>query len=150
MLRAVQLSNGADFDAGDREVDDEHRETVVLGRGGVCAGEQDAEVGAMGERRPDLLTVDQPAARDRNCAGLDAGEIGPRTRFGEQLAPDLASGQHARHVATSLRVGAELQQRRQAVAECDRQLLRHEREAAGLLPPGGLERGRQAVTPEGR
>ena len=117
---------------------------------GIGAGEQDAEVGAMGERGPDLLAVDEPAAGHRNGAGLHAGDVGSGAGFGEQLAPDLASGEDARHVAASLRIGAELQQRRQAVPERDGQLLGHQREAAGLLPPRRLVGGGQAVAAEGR
>ncbi len=102
------------------------------------------------KRRPDLLAVDQPAARRRDRPGLDTGDVGPGTGFGEQLAPHLASGEDARHVPASLRIGAELQQRRQAVAERDRQLLGHQREATGLLPPRRLVGGGQAAAAEGR
>ena len=113
---AVQLADRADLHARRGEVDDEHREPGVLGRGRIGAGQQEAEVGAVGERRPDLLAVDEPAARHRNRPGLDPGDVGARGGFGEQLAPHLATGEDARHVAASLRIGAELQQRRQAVA----------------------------------
>ena len=74
----------------------------------------------------------------------------PAPGFGEQLAPHLAPGEDSRHVAASLGIGSELQQRRQAVAERDRELLRHQREAAGLLPPRRLVGGWQTVAAEGR
>ena len=53
---------------------DEVRDALVLGRVGIGAGDEDAEAGELGQRRPDLLAVDHP---------LVAVAHGPRAQVGQ-------------------------------------------------------------------
>ena len=149
--RTVELSDRADLDARRVEIDDEHRQTVVLGRRWDRCGPAGCRSRRGGRASSTPSGRDDPAARHRVRPGRNAGEVGAGTGFGEQLAPDLSSGEDARHVPTALGVGAELQQRRQAVAEGDRRAARSSA-GSGRPPPATPSRsgGRQAVAADGR
>ena len=103
-------------------------------------------MGAVGQGRPDLLAVEEPATGYRNRSGLDTSDVRSCAGFGEQLAPHFSSGEDAWHVALSLRAGSELEQRRQTVPEGDGELLRHERETPGLVSPRRVIGGWETVT----
>ena len=89
---AVGLLDRPDLDPGRLHAQEEHGQALVLGHGGVGAGDQDAVVGVVGAAGPDLLAVDDPVARAVGRplgAGAQARQVRAAGGFGEQLAPDL-------------------------------------------------------------
>ena len=86
-------------DAGGLHVDDEHRQPLVLGDGGIGPRHDDAKVRQMGVGRPHLLPVDDPLVAVAHGLGADAGEVRPRRRLAEQLAPHLVAGERRGDVA---------------------------------------------------
>ena len=86
---AGDLAQRPHLDPGRLHVHDQVGEPVVPLRVGVAAGEEDAEVGDVRERRPDLLAVDDEVAVLGARARADAREVGARARLREALAPDL-------------------------------------------------------------
>src|SRR5690606_38938877 len=62
-------------------------ETLVAGRAGFGAGEEEAPLGDVGERAPDLLTVDHPLAPVTVGPGADAGEVGAGVGLAVALTP---------------------------------------------------------------
>ena len=81
-----------DGDAGGVHGDKEDGDAAVLGGVGVGAGEEEAELGALGVARPDLLTVDDVVVAVAHRPRLERREIGAGVGLAEPLAPD--------HVAT--------------------------------------------------
>src|ERR1035441_7381410 len=57
---AGKLFDRLDFDTPALDVDVEHRQTLVLGHIGVGAGDEQAVIGIVRARGPDLLAVDDP------------------------------------------------------------------------------------------
>ena len=47
----------------------------MLGRVGVGAGDEDAEAGELGQRRPDLLAVDDPLVAVAHGPGAEGGQV---------------------------------------------------------------------------
>ena len=78
---------------------EEHGQALVLGHVGIGAGDDDAVVGVMRARGPDLLAVDHPAVAVTLGPGADAGHVGARRRLGEELAPDFLAVQRGLDVA---------------------------------------------------
>ena len=79
----------------------------VLGPVRVGAGEQDAVVGDVRERRPDLLAVDHPVVAVADGAWCAApARSRARRRLAEQLAPDVVGAQQPGEVALLLVVAA--------------------------------------------
>ena len=87
----------------------------MLRRVGVGSRQQDPELRVVCERRPDLLPVDDElvAVADGLCP--NAGQIASRTRFAEQLAPDLLAREHRRDEPPLLLLGAVHDEDRAAV-----------------------------------
>ena len=102
---AGDLAQRPHLDPGRVHVDDQVREPRVPLRLGVAAREQDAEVGEVRERRPDLLAVDDEVAVLDARARAHAREVGAGARLGEPLAPDLLGGEDLRQVARLLLLG---------------------------------------------
>ena len=59
--------------------------------------QQRAEIGSMRQRGPDLVSVDLPSALDAHGPGTQGRQVGPRTRFTEQLAPGQFPAQRGGH-----------------------------------------------------
>ncbi len=88
------------------------RDTPVLGRVGVGASDQDPELGMVGARGPDLLTVDNPFIAVPDCSGGERGQIRPGAGLAEELAPDLLTGEQRPQIPLLLLGGAVFHQRR--------------------------------------
>ena len=73
---------------------------------GVGAGHEHAPVAEVSQGVPHLLPVDHPFVAITHGAGAEAGEVGPRTRFAEQLAPALFTREHRPQEAVLLLIGA--------------------------------------------
>ena len=114
---ARDLAQRADLHARRVHVDDEVRQPRVARRLGIGAREQDAEVGDVRERRPDLLAVHDEVAVVERRARADAGEVGPGAGLREALAPDLLGGEERRKVARLLLLGAVRDDRRPGHAD---------------------------------
>ena len=80
-----------------------------LGDVPIGAGQQHAQVGVMGAGVPYLLPVDHPLVAVEHCRGGQAGEVRPRRRLAEQLAPQLLAGQQRSQKALPDQVGALLE-----------------------------------------
>ena len=121
----------------------------MLGGVGVGAHVQLAPVGAMPERRPDLLAVDHEVVAVAHGAGAQRRQVGARLRLRHALAPDVVGAHHAGEQLALLRVGAVVHDRRRDVVHADHverhgssrlrgllgvdQLLEHGRSAAAVL-----------------
>ena len=109
---AGHLAQRADLDARRPHVDDEAGEALVLGQVGVGAGDDLADVAVLGTRRPHLLPVEDPLLAVALGAGLQAGEVAPGARLGEQLAADDVAAVHRLEVGVLGDVGAVGEDRR--------------------------------------
>jgi hypothetical protein len=83
------LEERSHLDTGRLHVDEERRHPLVLGDVGVRARHNEPERRNVRERRPDLLSVEEPLLSVTHGAGRQAGDVGSRTGLAEQLAPDL-------------------------------------------------------------
>ena len=92
--RAVEGDQRAGFDAGQRHVDDQAGDALVLGGVGVGAHVQLTPVGAVPERRPDLLAVDHEVVAVAHGAGAQRREIGAGFRLRHALTPDVVGAHH--------------------------------------------------------
>ena len=84
-----QLPDGPDLDAGLVHGDEEVGEPPMARRLGVGAAEDEAPVGPLGVRGPDLLARDHPLVVLEDRLGLDVGEVGAGVGLGVALAPQL-------------------------------------------------------------
>ena len=91
----------------------------MLGQVRVGACEHDAPPCDVGDRRPDLLSVDDPFVAVTHGPGGKAGEIGPGARLAEQLAPDVLASPQGGEEAHSLLGGAEGEDGRSGHPEAD-------------------------------
>ena len=114
------LRIGPHLDAGQVHGDDEVRDAPVLRHVVAGARDEDAELGVIGERRPDLLPVDVVHVAVAFGARAEVGEVGARARLAEQLAPQLLAREHRQEVALLLLVVAERDDDRPAVPDADR------------------------------
>ena len=108
------------FDAGQRHVDEQARDALVLRHARVGAHEELAPVREVAERVPRLLTVDDPAVAVEHGRGAQRREVGAGVRFGEALAPDVVAAEHAGEERGLLFVGAVLDDRGRDVREAER------------------------------
>ena len=92
----VHLVHRADLDAGLVHRQHEVADAAVLRDVRVGAGQQQAEVGVVGARAPQLLAVDDPLVAVALGVGGQPGEVGPVGRLAEQLAPRVLAGDRAR------------------------------------------------------
>ncbi len=91
----------------------------MLRRVGVGAGDEDAELGEVGQRGPDLLAVDHVLVAVADRPGAQVGEVGAGAGLAEQLAPDLLAGEQRQQVAVALCLRAGVQQRGAGPADAD-------------------------------
>ena len=87
---------------------------------GARARDEDAELGDVRERRPDLLAVDDVDVAVAISARAQVREVGTGARLAEQLAPHLFAGEHRPEVALLLLVARERDEDRPAVPDADR------------------------------
>ena len=122
----------------------------MLGHAPVAAGEAQAEVGEVRPGAPHLRAVEDPRIAVARRARLHAREVGPRDRFGEELTPQLVTGQDARQVAELEVVGRVGEHHRRGHTERgaadDPEVRRHE--IVGLLRERELVGTRQALAAE--
>ena len=116
---AVHLADGPHLDPWALHVDEEHRQSSVLGHGGVGARKEQAEVGELRARGPDLLAVDHPVVAFRPCPGENAGNVRAGRRFAEHLAPDFLAIQTRPDAVRLVRFAAVGHQGGQAHAQAD-------------------------------
>ena len=116
---AGHLDDRADLDAGRVHRADEVRDALVLGHVGVGAGDEDAELRVLGQRRPDLLAVDDPLVAVAHGPGAEVGQVAAGLGLAEQLAPDLLGRQQREEVALLLLLGAGVHERRAGPADAD-------------------------------
>jgi hypothetical protein len=86
---AGYLLERAHDDAGALHVDQQAAQSLVPRNVGVGAHEKLAEVRAMGERGPDLLTVDDKVVALEHGASLQRGEVRAGGRLRHPFGPDL-------------------------------------------------------------
>ena len=84
----------------------------MLRRARIGAAKDEAPVGKVRRRRPDLLPVNHPRVPDALGAGLHVREVGPRVRLRVPLAPQLVPLPDRRQEPPLLRFGPEGDQRR--------------------------------------
>jgi hypothetical protein len=92
---------------------------ACLGSLRVGAGEQDAVVRDVRQRRPDLLAVDHPVVAVPDGGGAQRRQVGAGRRLAEQLAPDVVGPQQAGEVPLPLVVAAVGDDGRPAHAQAD-------------------------------
>ena len=119
---------------------------LCLGTFGIGARQQDAVVGIVRARSPDLLAVDDPVVALLLGAGAKPGDIGSPGGFGKQLAPDLFAGGERRQVFSFLLFAGEGHHGRPAHAVADDEHAAELAESAlFLLPDHALDRRRAAA-----
>ena len=84
-------------DAGAVHVDEQRGDPPVRGLRCPGARQQHAPLRVLGQARPDLLAVDPPAVTVAGRPAGERGQVAPRPRLGEALAPDLLAPEQARH-----------------------------------------------------
>ena len=94
------------LDARRVHVDHEVGHALVLRRIGVGAGDQHPPSGEVRQGGPHLLTVDDPLVAVEHGPGRQPGDVGARTRLGEELAPDLLAREERAEVALLLGLAA--------------------------------------------
>jgi len=114
-----QLADPAHLDARLLQVDDEVADALVGRSLGVGAGEQEAAVGVVGPRRPDLLAVEDPAVSVLDRTGREAGQVAAGVGLAEALRPDLLAGEELLDVGVLLPLAAEDVDRRRREADTE-------------------------------
>ena len=109
---AVHLLELVHLDARLLHIQDEIAEALMLDGVPIRARQQQAKMGVMGARGPDLLTIDHPFAVLQVGPRRGAGEIGPAARLAEELAPGLLPGEDAFQEFPLMHVRAMRQDRR--------------------------------------
>src|SRR5262249_45516631 len=87
---AGELADRTDFDSALSHRYQEIRETLVPRSCAVCAAEREAPIGAVSERRPRLLSRDDPLAVFQRRARLHIRQVRAGVGLGISLAPQLA------------------------------------------------------------
>ena len=157
LLRAGEVRDRPDLHSWLVDRHEEHRQALVpQGRVGMGAAHDVQPVGLVPERRPHLLTVDDPLVPVEPRPARHRRDVRAGSRLAEALAPDVVDAQDARQEAALLLLGAEREQHRPEqlqglrVDPCRRggsgvlgledDLLGQRRTAAAVLPrPGEAE-----------
>ncbi len=84
-------------DPGTVHVDEQRGDPLVGRFGRPRAREEHAPLRVLGQARPDLLAADPPPLVGPRGPAGEGGQVAPRPRLGEPLAPDLVTAQQARH-----------------------------------------------------
>ncbi len=135
---AVERDERTCLDAGQRHVDDQARDALVLGGVGVGAHTELTPIRAMSQRCPDLLAVDDVLVAVQHRAGAQRGEIRPGFRLRHALAPDVVGAHHPGEQLALLGIRAVLHDRGRDVVHPDH-VERHRRPRMdGLLRVGEL------------
>src|SRR5207247_9021207 len=100
--------------------------------GGVRSHEKDAPLRETRVARPDLLTVDDELVAVDLGTRAERGEVGPRVRLAESLAPELVAGEHFRQEALLLLVGPMVDQRRSDQRDADAEAHQARRATPGV------------------
>ena len=130
-------------------VHDEHGEALVLGHGGVRAGQEDAVITVLGPGGPDLLAVDDPLVPVLHGAGTQVGDVRAPRGFGEELAPDFFAGGHLGKVGGPLLIPRKTHDHRATHAQADGKGLGGDVVASLFLVPNDHFHGRGAPAAEG-
>ncbi len=104
----AQKMHGDDLDPGRVHGDDEDGDALVLGHLGVGAGGQPDVVGPSGQRRVDLLAVDDVLVTVAHGPRLERGQVGARLGLGVTDAEVDVTGQDLREEEVLLLLRAEL------------------------------------------
>src|SRR3954453_2659206 len=112
LRRAGDLHNRPDVDAGLLHRHEQVGQPGMLPGVRVGAGQDEAPAGDVRERGPGLLPGDGPLVTVTDRGGAYAGQVGPGTRLGVALAPQLLAREDARKEAPSLLVTAARKERR--------------------------------------
>ena len=91
---AGHLNEGPYVDPRRRHIDDEVRDAFVFWRVDIGTSQENPVVGELAERRPYLLTIDDPFVAITLSTRCEGGEVTACSWFGEELAPQLLSSQH--------------------------------------------------------
>src|SRR4051812_20379748 len=112
LRRAGDLHDRPDVDAGLLHRHEQVGQPGMLRGFRVAAGQHEAPVGDVRQRCPHLLPGDDPLVAVAHCRSAYAGQVGPGTRLGVALAPQLLAGEDAGQEPLTLLVGAAREQRR--------------------------------------
>ena len=107
---AGELPQRTHLDARRLHVDEEVGQALVLRRLGIGAGEQQAPLGDVGLRGPDLLTVDTHSSPSRTARVLSAARSEPAPgslNIWHQISSQAKAGRRWRSSCSSVRVGDE-------------------------------------------
>ena len=141
---AGDLPQRPHLDPGRVHVHGHVREALVARRVRVAEADEDAPVGDVRERRPDLLAVEDEHVAAPLHPRAHRCEVGAGIRLGEALAPDLLGGQDLRQVRLLLLLGAVRHDRRPGHAESDHADVRRRARQRRLLEVDRLEAVRRA------
>ena len=141
---ARDLHERPHLDARRVHVDDHVGQVLVLRRVGVALADEDAEVGDVRERRPDLLAVDEEVVALVLDPRASRGEVAAGVRLREALAPDLLGAEDLREVALLLLLRAPRDDRRAGHAEADHAEVRRRLGACELFEEDRLVAVRRA------
>ena len=125
---AVHLQDGTHLEARSVHRHGEAAEPAVSLLGGVGAGQQQPVLGVVRAARPHLLAGDPPPVGVRDGLGRDGRQVGPGTRLGEQLAPDVVAAAQRLQQVLLLLLGAERDE------DGTRELHAHEAQLTGQVP----------------
>ena len=102
-LLAGHVPDGPDLDARGLHVDDEGGDALVLGPAldgrGVGAEQEEAPLGQVGGRDPDLLAVDHVVVAVADGGGAQVGQVVAGVGLGEPLAPVVVGVEDRRQPA---------------------------------------------------
>jgi len=104
----------------------------VLGCVGIGAHVELTPIGAVPQRRPDLLAADHVLVAVQGRARAQRREVGTRFRLGHALTPDVVGADHAGEQLALLGIGAVLHDRRCDVVHPDH-IERHRRSGVNRL-----------------
>ena len=116
---ARHLSQRPNLHAGSMHIHDEPGEAFVLGQVWVGPADHLAEVRELGAGGPHLLTSKDPFVAVFFGLHLEAGEVRPGARFGEQLTADDVAPPHLLEVCRLRCVAGVSEDRRGDHAEAD-------------------------------
>ena len=114
-----RLVERAHLHPGGVHVDQERRDALVLGHVGVGARDEKSVGRLVSERRPDLLSRDDPLVPVELCTHRECRHVRSGARFGEELTPDLLTGEQRSQETLLLLVGTVGDDRRGAHAVPD-------------------------------
>ena len=106
VVHVGHVDDGPTAHAGQREVEEEVGDALVLGHVLIGARQEDAVLRMMPLGRPRLLAVEQVVVALGLGLGLERGQVGAGVGLAEELAPDHLAAGDAGEVALLLLLGA--------------------------------------------